>query len=102
MNAVQTQIKSVLASLDSFKYEECRKNFTFETYVLKHIEQHNLHNELVEHGADPINESMKIHYFQTGIVTTAFDSVKNAILSDPDKFQTFDCVKDMFMNFHRS
>ena len=101
-NSVQTQTKSVLASLDSFRYEECRKNFTFETYVLKHIEQHNLHNELVEHGADPISESMKIHYFQTGILNKDFDSVKNALLASPDNFQTFDRVKDMFMNFHRS
>jgi hypothetical protein len=96
MYAMQTQTKSILASLNSFKYEECHKNFTFDTYVLKHIKQHNLHNELIEHDADPISESMKIHYFQTRIVTTAFDSIKNALLADPDKFQTFDRVKDMF------
>jgi hypothetical protein len=101
-NAVQTQTKSILASLDSFKYEECHKNFTFETYVLTHIEQHNLHNELMEHGADPISESMKIHYFQTGILNKDFDSVKNSFLANPDKFQTFNRMKDMFMNFHRS
>ena len=102
MNAVQTQTQSVIATLDSLRYEECCKNLTFDTYVLKHIEQHNLHNKLVEHSAVSMNGGMKIHYFQAGIVTTAFDSVKNAILADPDKFQTFDRVKDMFMNFHHS
>jgi hypothetical protein len=102
MNAVQTQTQRVVSTLDSLRYEECHKNFTFDTYVLKNIKQHNIHNELVEHGADSMNEGMKTHYFQAGIVSTAFDSVKNAILADPDKFQTFDCVKDIFMNFHRS
>ncbi|MBM3917828.1 MAG: hypothetical protein FJ349_09525 [Sphingomonadales bacterium] len=101
-NSVQTQTKSVLSNLSSFKYDECRKNFTFETYVLKHIEQHNLHNELVEHGADPLNEDMKIHYFQSGITNRDFDSVKNAVLATPENFQTFDRVKDQFMSFHRN
>jgi hypothetical protein len=102
MNSIQTQTQNVVATLDSLRYDECRKNFTFDTYVLKHIKQHNLYNELVEHGADPMNEGMKIHYFKAGIMSGAFDSVKTAIMADPDKFQTFDRVKDMFMNFHCS
>jgi hypothetical protein len=36
MNAIQTQTKSVISTLDSLRYEECCKNFTFDAYVLKH------------------------------------------------------------------
>jgi hypothetical protein len=32
------------------------------------VEQHNHHASLVEHGVAPLEESMKIHYFEVGII----------------------------------
>jgi hypothetical protein len=82
----------ILKNLQSYKFEaECR-GFTFETYVNKHVEQHNLHHELTEHGVDPLNKQMKI-LFKDGIKDPRFASVTSAIRQGqgriPDPFPRY-------------
>jgi hypothetical protein len=45
---------------------------------------------------------MKIHYFEDGITDLLFNFVKSAIMVDPKKFQEFDTVMQLYVNFKRS
>jgi hypothetical protein len=89
-------------NLSSYKFEGDRRGFTFETYVNKHVEQHNLHQELTEYGVAPLAEHMKILHFTKGITDPRFASVSSAILVDRDRFLTFDKVKDVYLTHSRT
>jgi hypothetical protein len=45
---------------------------------------------------------MKIHYFEDGITDPSFASVKSTILVDRMKFQEFDAVMRLYVNYKRS
>jgi hypothetical protein len=92
----------ILKKLQSYKFEAERRGFTFETYINKHVEQHNLHHKLTEHGVDPLNEQMKILYFKDGITGPRFASVASAILVDCKRYNTFDKVKDVCLTHSRN
>jgi hypothetical protein len=79
-------------NIQTYKFDAESRGFTFETYVNKHVDQHNLHNGLTEHGVDPLSEQLKILYFRDGIKDPRFAAVTSAILVDRDRFQTFDSV----------
>ncbi len=42
---------------------------------------------------------MKIHYFEDGITDPSFASVKSTILVDRMKFQEFDVVMRLYVNY---
>jgi hypothetical protein len=65
------------------------------------VEQHNCHAALAEYGVTPIEETMKIHYFEYRIFDLSFASVKSTIMVDLQKFQEFDAVVRLYMNFKR-
>ena len=44
----------------------------------------------------PLDESMKIHFFEDGIKDQTFDSVKITILVDRQKFYDFDYVMQLY------
>ena len=92
----------IIKNLQTYRFDAERRGFTFETYVNKHVEQHNLHQDLTEHGVDPLAEQMKILYFRDGIKDPRFDSVHSAILVDRDRFLTFDSVKEVFLTHSRT
>jgi hypothetical protein len=89
----------IIKNLQMYRFEAERRGFTFETYVNKHVEQHNLYQDLTEHGVDPLAKHMKILYFRDGIKDPRFDSVHFAILVDRDRFLTFDSVKEVFFPY---
>ncbi len=45
---------------------------------------------------------MKIHYFEDGITDPSFASVKSTILVDRTKFQEFDAVMCLYVNYKHS
>ena len=92
----------IIKNPQTYRFDGERRGFTFETYVNKHVEQHNLHQELTEHGIDPLAEHMKILYFRDGIKDQRFESVHSAILVDRDRFLTFDSVKEVFLTHSRT
>ena len=87
----------IVTNLQSYRFEGDHRGFTFENYVNKHVEQHNLHQELTNYGVAPIPEHMKILHFLKGITDPRFASVSSAILVDRDRFLTFDKVKDVYL-----
>ncbi len=45
---------------------------------------------------------MKIHHFEDGITDSSFSSIKSTIMIDFPKFQKFDTVMQLYVNFKRS
>ena len=93
---------AIVNKLQSFRYEGDRKNFNFDKYVTLHVEQHNQHADLTEYGVKPLDESLKIHWFQDGIKCTTLDAVKAAITTNKEKYSKFDSVKDAYVDFKRT
>jgi hypothetical protein len=44
---------------------------------------------------------MKIHYFEDGISDSSFSSVKSTIMVDRQKFQEFDAMMRLYVNYKR-
>jgi hypothetical protein len=63
------------------------------------VDQHNCHAALAEWNVKPLEETMKIHYFKDGITDPSFASVKSTILVDRTKFQDFDSVMRLYVNY---
>jgi hypothetical protein len=72
-----------------------------DKYCTPHVEQHNPHAALAEYGVTPLEETMKIHYFEDGISDLSFASVKSKIMVDCQTFQEFDTVMQLNVNFKR-
>ncbi len=99
---VNTMVADILSTLKSLHYSGDQRNFTFDKYCTAHVDQHNRHAALAEWNAKPLEESMKIHYFKDGITDPPFASVKSMILVDRTKFQEFDAVMRLYVNYKRS
>ena len=50
----------------------------------------------------PLEESMKIHYFEDGITDPLLAGVKTTILVDRTRFEDFDSVMRVYVDFKRA
>jgi hypothetical protein len=66
---MKTQYSDILSTLKSLHYSGDRKNFIFYKYCTTYIEQHNCHASLLEYNVPPLEETMKIHFFEEGILS---------------------------------
>ncbi len=71
----------------------------FEKYCTDHVDQHNCHAALAEWNVQPLEETMKIQYFEGGITDPSFASVKSTILVDRTRYQDFDLVMRLYVNY---
>jgi hypothetical protein len=101
-NKVQTQVADVLSTLKSLHYNGDRKNWNFDKFCTAHVEQHNRHAALAEYGVDPLQETLKIHYFEDGISDPSLAAVKTSILCDPSRFEDFESVMTVYVNLKRT
>jgi hypothetical protein len=99
---VNTMVADILLTLKSLHYSSDQRNFTFDKYCTAHVDQHNCHAALAEWNVKPLEESMKVHYFEDGFTDPSFASVKSTILVDCTKFQEFDVVMHLYVNYKRS
>jgi len=99
---VDTMCNDIISSLKSKIYQGDCKNFNFDKYCLTHVAEHNHYASLVECGVNPLEESMKILYFEDGIKDPTLDAARNAILVDRTGFQDFESVMNMYMTSKRS
>jgi hypothetical protein len=83
---VNSMVADILSTLKSLHYSGDRRSFTFDKYCTAHVDQHNCHAALAEWNVKPLEESMKIHYFEDGITDLSFASVKSSVLVDRTKF----------------
>ena len=81
-NNVDNAASKVEATLRSLTYSGETHHWTFETYVNKHMQQHTILENLVQHGYAGINPRSKVHYLCDGIKGTHLNTVKTRILSD--------------------
>ena len=91
---ITTTGSAIVTKLQTFTYDDDKKNFNFDKYVTLHVEQHNLHADLTEYVVSALDESMKILWFQNGIKCPALDAVKASINANKANFTRFDAVKD--------
>jgi hypothetical protein len=89
---VNTMVVDILLTWKSLHYSGDWRNFMFDKYCTAHADQHNCHAALAECNVKPLEETIKIHYFEDGITDPSFASVKSMILVDCTKFQDFDTV----------
>jgi hypothetical protein len=99
---VNTMVNNILSSLKSKIYQGDCKNFNFDKYCLAHVFEHNRHSALVEYDVTPLEESMKIHYFEEGIKDPTLDAAWNAILVNRTQSPNFDSVMQLYMTSKRS
>jgi hypothetical protein len=99
---VNTMVNDILSSLKLKIYQGDRKNFNFDKYCLAHVFKHNRHAALVEYDVAPLEESMKIHYFEEGIKDSTLDSARNTILVNRSQFPDFDSVMQLYVTSKRS
>ncbi len=95
-------VANILSTLKALHYGGDRRNFTFDKYCTAHVDQHNRHTALAEWNVVPLEEMMKIHYFEDGITDPSFATVKSTILVDRTRFQDFESVMRVYVNFKRS
>jgi hypothetical protein len=100
-NNVNTMVADILLTLKSLHYSVDQRNFMFDKYCTAHVDQHNCHVPLAEWNVKPLEESMKTHYFEDGITDPSFALVKSTILVDHTKFQEFDAVMRLYVNYKR-
>jgi len=99
---VDTMRNDIISSLKTKIYQGDRRNFNFDKYCLAHVAEHNRYASLVEYGVTPLEESMKILYFEDGIKDPTLDAARNAILVDHMRFQDFESVMNMYVTSKRS
>jgi hypothetical protein len=87
------------ATLRSLTYNGETHRWTFETYVNKHIQQHTILENLVQHGYARIDPRSKVRYLCDGIKVTHLDAVKTRILSDETLRVDFPKCVSLFSDF---
>jgi hypothetical protein len=98
---VNTMVNDILSSLKSKIYQGDRKNWTYK-FCLAHVAEHNRHASLMEYDVAPLEEGMKIHYFEEGIKDPTLDAARNAILVNRSQFPDFESVMQLYVNSKRS
>jgi hypothetical protein len=99
---VNTMVADILSTLKALHYGGDWRNFTFDKYCTAHVDQHNCHAALAGYDVVPLEESMKIHYFEDGISDPLLATVKTTILVDRTRFKIFDSVMRVYVNFKRA
>jgi hypothetical protein len=99
---VNTMVVDILLTLKSLHYSGDWRNFTFDKYCTAHVDQHNRHTALAKWNVKPLEETMKIHYFKGRITDPSFASARSRIMVDCTKFQEFDSVFRLYVNYKRS
>jgi hypothetical protein len=96
---VNTMVADILSTPKALHYGGDWRNFTFDKFCTAHVDQHNFHATLAEWNVPPLEEAMKIHYFEDGITDPSFAAVKSTILVDRTRFQNFEPVMRVYVNF---
>ena len=102
-SSVDNMSSSAEKNLKNALYKGELKNFNFEKYVRIHMDQHQILNDLKEHGYAGIDERSKVRHLTDGIKSTALDSVKNTILASATLRSDFTGCVALFKDFiHQS
>ena len=98
-NNVQNQAAQAEKTLCALTYVKEMRNFTFETYIIKTVEQHVILEGLTKYGYQGINDGTKVHLFLEGIMAPELEVVKTCILSDAALCMDFEACSVLFKDF---
>jgi hypothetical protein len=98
-NNVQNQAAQAEKTLRALTYVKDSRNFTFETYVTKTVEQHGILEGLTEYGYQGIDDGTKVRLFLEGITAPELEVVKTRILSDAGLRMDFEGCSVLFKDF---
>jgi hypothetical protein len=98
-NNVQNQAAQAEKTLRALTYVKDSRNFTFETYVTKTVEQHGILEGLTEYGYQGIDDGTKVHLFLEGITAPELEVIKTRILSDAGLRMDFEGCSVLFKDF---
>ena len=98
-NNVDNAASKAETTLRSLTYSGETRRWTFETYVNKHMQQHTILENLVQHGYAGIDPRSKVRYLCDGIKGTHLDTVKTRILSDETIRVDFPKCVSLFSDF---
>jgi hypothetical protein len=99
---INTMVSDILLTHKNLHYSGDRKNFNFNKYCTAHVKQHNCHAALAQYGVTLLEETMKMHYFKDRISDSSFASIKSTNMVNHQKFQEFDTVMPLYVNFKRT
>jgi hypothetical protein len=89
-----------MTKLQSLRFEGKRRGFPFDKYVALHVQGHVKHDNLQQYRVDPLTETLKILWFQKGIINKSFEAVCASINAAPTNFTTFTAVQEAYVSFH--
>ena len=98
-NNVQNQAAQAERTLRALTYVKETRNFTFETYITKTVEQHVILEGLMEYGYQGIDDGTKVRLFLEGISAPDLEVVKTRILSDAALSKDFEACSILFKDF---
>ena len=98
-NNVQHQAAQAEKTLRAITYVKDTRNWTFETYVTKMVEQHVILEGLTEYGYKGIDNGTKVRLFLDGITAPELEVVKTHILSDAGLRMDFEGCTVLFKDF---
>ena len=100
-NNVQNQAAQAEKTLHALTYVKEMRNFMFETYVMKTVEQHVILEGLTEYGYQGIDDGTKVCLFLEGIMAPELEVVKTHILSDASLRMDFKACSVLFKDFFK-
>jgi hypothetical protein len=95
-------VSDILLTLKNLHHSGDRKSFDFDKYCTAYVMQHNCYAALANYVVTPLEKTMKIHYFEDVISDSSFASIKSMIMVDRQKFQEFDAVIQLYVNFKQT
>ena len=98
-NVDKNAASKVEATLHSLTYSGETCHWIFETYVNKHMQQHTILENLVQHGYTGIDPHSKVRYLCDGIKGTHLNMVKTRILSNENLHVDFPKCVSLFLDF---
>jgi len=75
------------------------RRWNFEKYVKTHVDQHQILQDLTEHGYAGIDERSKVRYLMDGIHTHTLDHIKTHIMGNAELRSNFDGCVNLFQDF---
>lgn len=85
--------------LTTTTYKGELRRWNFEKYVQVHVNQHNILENLVQHGYAGLDERSKVRHLMKGIKTDRLDSVKTRIMSDASLRSDFHACVTLYKDF---
>jgi hypothetical protein len=82
-----------------------KRNFDFIKYCNLHTANHSTAMDILKYQPDQtpiLSESQKIQLFQSGITDPYFATIKGLVNSQRHKYDTFEKVKDVYLNYTRT